>query len=69
MDYDGRRVRRLTTTGTINLSPTWSPDGNELAFTSWRGRQPGGKRAITGGGGWTSAILLHQIIPIRSVTP
>jgi TolB protein len=41
MDYDGRRVRRLTTSGTINLSPAWSLDGEELAFVSWRGRQPG----------------------------
>ncbi len=41
MDYDGRRVRRLTTSGTLNLSPAWSPDGTELAFMSWRGRQPG----------------------------
>ena len=41
MDYDGRRIRRLTSSGTINLSPVWSPDGTELAFMSWRGRQPG----------------------------
>ena len=41
MDYDGRRVRRLTTSNTINLSPVWSPIGDELAFVSWRGRQPG----------------------------
>jgi TolB protein len=41
MDYDGRRIRRLTTTGTINLSPVWSPRGDELAYVSWRGRQPG----------------------------
>jgi TolB protein len=40
MDYDGQRVRRLTTTGTINLSPAWSPDANRLAFVSWRENRP-----------------------------
>jgi TolB protein len=41
MDYDGNRIRRLTTTATINLSPAWSPKGGELAFMSWRSKQPG----------------------------
>jgi len=40
MDYDGQRVRRLTTTGTINLSPAWSPEANRLAFVSWREKRP-----------------------------
>jgi TolB protein len=40
MDYDGYRMRRLTKTQTINLSPVWSPTGQELAYVSWRGKQP-----------------------------
>ena len=40
VDYDGRRLRRLTTTDSLNLSPVWSPNGEELAFVSWRGLQP-----------------------------
>ena len=40
MDYDGRRLRRLTTSGTLNLSPAWSPDGEHLAFVSWRSGRP-----------------------------
>lgn len=40
MDYDGQRVRRMTTTGTINLSPAWSPDGTRLAFLSFRQKYP-----------------------------
>jgi TolB protein len=41
MDYDGARVRRLTTTGRLNLSPVWSPDGTRMAFLSYKDRQPG----------------------------
>lgn len=40
MDYDGRNIRRITNTGTINLAPTWSPDGEELLYLSWRAKQP-----------------------------
>jgi TolB protein len=40
MDYDGQRVRRITTTGSINLMPTWSPVASRLAFMSWRTGAP-----------------------------
>jgi TolB protein len=40
MDYDGARVRRLTSTGTINLAPAWSPSGRRLTFLSFLGDKP-----------------------------
>lgn len=40
MDYDGQRVRRITSTGSINLMPTWSPVGQRLAYMSWRTGAP-----------------------------
>ncbi len=41
MDYDGQRIRRITTTSSINVSPVWSPVADRLAFVSWIGGQPG----------------------------
>jgi TolB protein len=40
MDYDGERLRRITTTGSINLMPTWSPVAQRLAYMSWRSGAP-----------------------------
>jgi TolB protein len=40
MDYDGQRVRRITSTGSINLMPTWSPVAQRLAYMSWRTGSP-----------------------------
>jgi TolB protein len=37
MDYDGAGVRPLTRDRSIALSPSWSPDGSLLLFTSYRG--------------------------------
>lgn len=34
--YDGANARRLTTDGSIAVTPKWSPDGSKIAFTSWR---------------------------------
>ncbi len=40
MDYDGARSKRITGNGSINQSPTWSPDGREIAFMSYRSGMP-----------------------------
>ncbi|MEW6351347.1 MAG: Tol-Pal system beta propeller repeat protein TolB [Thermodesulfobacteriota bacterium] len=40
MDFDGHNLRQATRTGTINLSPRWSPDGRGILFTSYLNRNP-----------------------------
>ncbi len=37
MDYDGENSRQVTANESINLSPSWSPDGRELIYTSFMG--------------------------------
>ncbi len=40
MDYDGAGLKQITSNGTINVSPAWSPDGKHLAFISYRQGNP-----------------------------
>lgn len=40
VDYDGHSFRRLTDTGALNISPTWSPQGDYLLFTSFVSGNP-----------------------------
>ncbi len=46
MDYDGYGQRPLTANGSLNLTPTWSPDGRALAYTSYRRGRPDLYRAF-----------------------
>ena len=35
-DYDGANPRRVTVSKTLNVAPSWSPDGQAIAYSSWR---------------------------------
>jgi TolB protein len=35
-DYDGERVSRVTTRGSLNLGPAWSPDSRAFAYQSYQ---------------------------------
>ncbi|MBW3569758.1 MAG: hypothetical protein KY467_01515 [Gemmatimonadetes bacterium] len=40
VDSDGENVTRITNDGSISLSPSWSPDGGRIAYTSFRSGAP-----------------------------
>lgn len=40
MDYDGYNERRITRNGSINLNPSFSPNGREIIYTSFKNGNP-----------------------------
>ncbi len=40
LDLDGEGIAAVTRNGAINLSPAWAPDGNAIAWTSYKKANP-----------------------------
>jgi TolB protein len=40
VDYDGFNPRRVTVNGSLNIVPTWRPDGQAIAYVSYRQGSP-----------------------------
>jgi TolB protein len=40
VDFDGENLKQVTNDKTLNLTPTWSPNGRWLAYTSYAGNNP-----------------------------
>jgi TolB protein len=39
-DYDGANQSRMTVTRSLDIAPVWAPDGNMIAYTSYRSGYP-----------------------------
>jgi TolB protein len=59
-DYDGANARKVTNTRTLNITPTWSPDSQIIAYTSYR---------PSGGMGTFQDIVLSYIETGQRTTP
>lgn len=44
MDWDGKNISKISTQKTIHISPTWSWDGNRLAYTAYAYHKKSGIR-------------------------
>lgn len=59
---DGRRFRRLTDDGWVNISPSWSPDGRSIVYSSYRGSD---RATVTGAEGGKPNLPLEGWALVR----
>ena len=67
MSANGDGVRRITNENTINLSPSWTPDGRGLVLTSFRGRNPDLFSISLARRAWTQAVGAARPEPRRAL--
>ncbi len=68
-DYDGANERQVTKTGSTNLSPTFSPDGSEIYFTSFLDGQPHLYRVSAEGGKPIKVAGFSGIVAAPAISP
>jgi TolB protein len=69
MDWDGGNPHSITQDRTINLSPTWTPDGSMIYFTTFRNGNADIYRISAGGGSATAFQTSPQMDSAPSVSP
>ncbi|RKX27417.1 MAG: Tol-Pal system beta propeller repeat protein TolB [Candidatus Zixiibacteriota bacterium] len=68
-DYDGANERQLTNNGSINISPFFSPDGNEVYFTSYLDGDPQLYKVQVDNGAVTRVANYPGLIAAPAVSP
>jgi TolB protein len=68
-DYDGANERIITRTGTINVSPCFSPDGSEVFFTSFLDGDPHLYKAEVLSGKVSKVAAFPGIVAAPSIAP
>jgi len=69
MDWDGANPHAITRDQSTNLSPTWTPDGRTIYFTSFRGGNADIYRMDSGGGNARVFISSPRVDSAPAVSP
>jgi TolB protein len=69
MDWDGANPHPLTSDNTVNMSPTWTPDGSALIFTSFRGGNACLYKYALGSGHISPFVVQSGVTSAASVSP